>query len=167
MGGVTRGADRNPALVCGHVFEDGRRCNAYRVRGSEPPRCYRHSISEEEWRDKARLGGLGRKRKLAEENDLWERYRHPSFQPEVLEQAAQVVKDLLRARVEYLGTPDLPMRALGVYLGLHLFRLLPEEVSQLEDPPAQLLEALERADLDRVPLETFGLSASRTSSEEG
>lgn len=57
--------------------------------------------------------------------------------------------------IEYLGTPDLTMRALGVYLGLHLYRLLLKHESLLGDPPRELLDALERADLKGVPLQTF------------
>jgi hypothetical protein len=52
-----------------------------------------------------------------------------------------------------------------VYLGLLLYKLVPAD--GLGDPPAVLLDALKRANLDDVPAETFDLSTRQVLSHRG
>jgi hypothetical protein len=108
-----------PERLCTHIRADGTRCGAYRLRGKDT--CYAHSLTPEEW---SRQGVVGMARKRNAEDDAFDRWtdRWTTWQPEMLERVCSVISELLTARIEYLGTPDHEMRALGAELALRFFR---------------------------------------------
>jgi hypothetical protein len=151
--GSTSGPNRDPTKLCS---VDG--CNAYRMRDGSGL-CVRHHHTDEEWREKAVRGGHSRARKAREEDDLFERWRHPSFQPEVLERAGEVILELLNVKVPHLGEPDYEARAWGLELGLRFFARPSVATEALRPARARLLQLYREGKLDLrgLPPELFDL----------
>jgi hypothetical protein len=154
--GSTKAADRDPALLCQHVSEDGRRCHAYKRRDSLY--CNPHSVTPEEW---SRKGHIGRARKSQAENELLNRWTDSwrTWQPDTLKRVVQVIADLLDARYDGLGTPDHEMRALGVELALRFFHPPPVDDDEALGPArARIVRLFRERNLDlQLPAELLGL----------
>jgi hypothetical protein len=155
--GVTKGSERNPALLCQHVSENGRRCHAYKRRDSDF--CNPHSVTPLEW---SRKGHIGRARKAQAEDEIFNRWTDSwrTWQPDTLKRVFQVIADLLEARYDGLGTPDNELRALGVELALRFFHPPPVDDDEALGPArARLLHSYREGKLDirGLPPELFGL----------
>jgi hypothetical protein len=116
--------------------------------------CYRHSLSDAEWRDKARLGGLAR----AHQSRGGKSLRDFAFAPGVtLGRAVEIIHELLDARISDTGEPDYLSRAYGVMALALLFKVrdrdelldllldVAPQVIENEPQPHRLLDELEEA----------------------
>jgi ribosomal 50S subunit-associated protein YjgA (DUF615 family) len=123
------------------------------MRGYET--CYRHSLSDDEWRAKAKLGGLRRAEQRREQAALRDSGRNRQYLTEpTLSRALEVIAELLDQTIDGVE-PNYEARAYGVLAVAQLFRLRDREavfeaLRQLRpnlatDPQLHRLLNLERA----------------------
>jgi ribosomal 50S subunit-associated protein YjgA (DUF615 family) len=138
---------------CSATNAEGNPCGAWAMRGYET--CYRHSLIDDEWRAKARLGGLKRAEQRRERAELRDsgRNRHYLSEP-TLSRVLEVIAELLDQTIDGVE-PNYEARAYGLLAVAELFRLRDREAvfralkelrpAMASDPRSARLLDLERA----------------------
>ena len=141
---------------CSGTNARGLPCMAWAMRGEEV--CFRHSMSDEEWRALGARGGRRRGKQQREHAGLRDSSRHRYDVPgPTLARAIEVIGALLDAVIPGTAEPNYEARAYGALAVAQLFRVVPEQKAETlkllaqvrpklaVDPQRQRLLDVERA----------------------
>jgi hypothetical protein len=115
---------------CSELNAKGHPCRAWAMHGMEV--CYRHSMSDEEWHTVAIRGGRKRQSKARERASLRDSGRNRRYMPDAtFGRVVAVIGDLLNTTIPGSSEPNYEARAFGALLAASLFRLRPEQKTEV------------------------------------